>query len=164
VARLEAKLWVWQAGGIVKKFGGATLRRFAAAGVIAAGSLATSVSVAPAASAHEYTPSSTVCSAGYLCFWADADYSNSKGSVQGTNDRWSTLPFSGGNCSQGNWNDCASSIYNRKSSQAAYVYQDTYRSGGRLTINPGVAYAHLGSRTFSNGVVAGDNISSNSFS
>src|SRR5215467_3597262 len=88
------------------------------------------LSIAPA-SAYVVT---NTCNTGYACFYTDLNRTptNAILNINGVQGSWSAIPNTGGVCNS-NWNDCASSYWNRRTS-TVYVWKDANCTGTRLAI------------------------------
>jgi hypothetical protein len=76
----------------------------------------------------------TGCAPGDLCFWVDTNKGGAKGRVSGNNQSWG---FPQASCTNGTWNDCASSIQNNGESCDVNVYENAGYGGHKLTIRRG---------------------------
>ena len=106
------------------------------------------------------------CNSGSLCFWANINYSDGPGQVQGNNPSW--FPFGNSSCrTQGNsggvWADCASSIYNHGVSCTAHVYYLTNYGLPKLDIARGTGFSNLVNVARSGGGNWNDEIESNNW-
>jgi hypothetical protein len=99
------------------------------------------------------------CPLKYLCFWVDAGPAGAMGKVMGDNVNWTDFPQS--TCKHGNWNDCASALYNHGQFDAVTVFQDINMQGGSRCLILGTMWANLTQHTFVNGVNMNDAITSN---
>ncbi|WP_173019503.1 peptidase inhibitor family I36 protein [Streptomyces alkaliphilus] len=96
------------------------------------------------------------CSATNVCFWSGTNYSGAgPGQLSGANPNWAV--FSNSSCPGGNWENCASSVYNNGTSCSAVLWTSRNYSGARLTLARGSGQTRLSS-TMNNA------ISSNSWS
>lgn len=120
------------------------------------------------ASAQTYF--STCPSSGYACFYGATNWTPFNNfhdilGLQGTNGNWGNFgdsSLNGEACGGTNWNDCASSDRNHLSSDM-YVWQDINCQTGVLVLPSSTSY-DLANQTFSDGVTANNNISSDRMS
>jgi len=121
---------------------------------------------AKAAATHTATKSPNVanwssCPSTYLCFWVNANWGGNWGKLAGANTAWSVFPQS--QCKGGNWNDCASALYNNGEHDQALVWQNNSYKGGYTCVARGTTmYSDLANWTYSdNNTSMNDTISSN---
>ncbi|WP_369404422.1 peptidase inhibitor family I36 protein [Streptomyces albus] len=95
------------------------------------------------------------CTSTNVCFWDGYNYSDGPGKLSGWNSNWSVFKTS--RCSDGDWENCASSVYNNGTSCSAVLWTGRSYSGSRLTLGRGSGQTRLSS-TMNNA------ISSNSWS
>jgi hypothetical protein len=105
----------------------------------------------------------TSCPSTYLCFWVNANWGGAMGKLAGPNPTWTVFPQS--QCRGGNWNDCASALYNHGSSDQALVYENVGESGPYACIPRGTTeFANLTQWVYSqDGHSMNDSISSNAW-
>jgi len=123
-----------------------------------AGTLMVLIGTAPAQAA----PSG--CASGALCAWEDENYLTNSTTVHasffGNNQHWSDFAQSA--CQSGNWNDCASSIFNNGTQCTAHVYWDAGFGLPRINVPRGTGYAQL-DQNMPDGRNWNDKISSNNW-
>jgi hypothetical protein len=110
-------------------------------------------------SADAVPAAASACPLGDLCFWVNAGYSGAMGRVANNNASWTH--FAQSQCRGGNWNDCASAIYNHGQFDNARVFKDNNGGGGGVCLPRGTMWSNLTARYFDNGVNMNDAISSN---
>ena len=86
------------------------------------------------------TVADTTCAGGDLCFWVNTNKGGAKGRVSGNNTSWSWAQSS---CSNGTWNNCASSIQNNGNNCTVNVFENSGYGGARLTITRGTYISDL---------------------
>jgi hypothetical protein len=117
----------------------------------------------PAVHPSAVAPTVAGCPSGDLCFWVNANFTGGgPGEVAGNNNNWSVFPQPA--CKSGTWNDCASSLDNNDPTRSATVYKNSNLTNPRLCLNAGQSMSNLTLAIFSDGSVANDSITSNSFS
>ena len=101
------------------------------------------------------------CPSTYLCFWVNANWGGNWGKLAGPNPAWSV--FGQSECAGGNWNDCASALYNNGQSDQALVWQNNSYKGGYACVARGTTmYSDLANWTYANNSASlNDSISSN---
>jgi hypothetical protein len=104
---------------------------------------------------YEPTAGIADCNPGNVCFWVHAGYVDGPGQLSGTNPDWRV--FSHASCPRGNWNDCASSVYNAGRSCKARLHEHINYAGDWLGLPRGVGVINLEIHDFN------DQISSNSW-
>lgn len=100
------------------------------------------VSAAPAQAAASSCPS------GKFCFWVDGPFLGPMGTLAGSNPAWSVFPQARcadrGNGAAANWDDCASSLYNRRGRTVVVYIDPNYNYGShagiRLALGNGAQY------------------------
>ena len=98
--------------------------------------------------------------AGWLCFWVDANFQGKMGHFSGHNTRWDMFPQSDCQANR-SWEDCATSIYNRGVNCEAVVYEARNYGGSNFVINRGTFAENLVSWPKPSGGNWNDKISSN---
>lgn len=130
-----------------------------------AAALATAPTAASATAPTAVQPAgASACPAGYLCFWADANFSNAMGKFAGTNDWWGAYSEAACNHSDSNgtWNDCASSIYNHDNYDVMTVWKDLNHTGDHQCLPLGTQWSDLTKHYYnSGGSNMNDSITSN---
>jgi hypothetical protein len=154
---------------------GAVLSLVSALGLAALGAAPASAALAsptpasPAlASPADATPDilSTGCIVGYVCFFADANYSPSGGSKEvlnysATHVNWATQNDPADVCGgivTHTWNDCASSLQSHMQS-IMYVWSDAHCAGSQLEIHPSEEIFNLGAEYNMNDKISSDTLS-----
>jgi hypothetical protein len=147
--------------GIIVKAAIAKLALIGLPALVAGGLVAPGSAFARPSTVDTVVPatSPSQCPSGDLCFWVDAGYVGQMGKFAGNNANWTD--FSEAQCKHGNWNDCASAIYNHGASENARVFQNSNYQGGVRCIARGTLWSDLTKQSFNNGGNMNDAISSN---
>lgn len=111
------------------------------------------MAVAPAAPAG--------CTAGNLCFWANSGFNSGPGLLAGTNKDWRV--FSHAACPGGDWNDCASSLFNHDNVDAEVVFKNINFGGDSRCLPLAASFSNLANVHYITGAasIMNDSISSN---
>jgi peptidase inhibitor family I36 len=86
---------------------------------------------------------------GRFCIWTNTGFGGEKGSFAGSNGNWNDLHSN--TCRTRNWNNCASSAFNNKTSHAVNLWETTGDKGGSFCVAPLTGYSNFGNHHFNNG-------------
>jgi hypothetical protein len=96
---------------------------------------------------------------GNVCIWQSVGFTGEKGAFTGSNGNWASDLGGGTHCPGGNWNNCASSIYNDKSVQAVNLWETVGDKDGHFCVAPMTGYSDFTKHSFSNGHTLNDTVS-----
>ncbi|MET9484993.1 peptidase inhibitor family I36 protein [Streptomyces sp. NPDC006638] len=97
---------------------------------------------------------------GYLCFWADPNFSGRMGKVAGDNSNWANLP---GSCLAQGWDNCTTSLWNEGLRCEAVVFEHPNYKGANWVIGRDTGVADLRTGPKPSGGTWDDAISSNNW-
>ncbi|HET9895390.1 MAG TPA: peptidase inhibitor family I36 protein [Streptosporangiaceae bacterium] len=142
-------------------FGRAAITAAATAALLASGGAAASAQASPTTASAAPAVANHCNKLGKVCIWQNVGFTGDKGHFSGANLDWST--FSGGtDCATGNWNNCASSIFNNKTERAVILWETINKKGGKFCVATMTGYSDFVKHHFDNSHHLNDAVSSDS--
>ncbi len=142
-------------------FGRTAIMLAAATALLGSGSAVASAQASPAVASGTPAVANDCNMSGQVCIWQSVGFTGDEGHFSGANLDWST--FGGGtDCASGNWNNCASSIYNNKTEHSVILWETINDEGGQFCVATLTGYSDFVRHHFSNGDALNDAVSADS--